>query len=78
MRHHPLMTGTPPFRIHPGDAPFVQPDKPWPSPNNRRMAAEAAAQGRLDMRDLLGLGFKKFRASSQVARDRRDEPFHLL
>ncbi|HEY1604905.1 MAG TPA: glycosyl hydrolase family 8 [Allosphingosinicella sp.] len=46
MRHHPLLTGTPPFRIHPGDAPFVPPGKPWPSPNNRRAAAEAAAQGK--------------------------------
>jgi oligosaccharide reducing-end xylanase len=46
MRHHPLLTGTPPFRIHPGDPPFVLPDKPWPSPNNRRDAAEAAAQGK--------------------------------
>ncbi len=42
MRHHPLTTATPPFRIHPGDAPFVQPETPWPSPNNR--AAEAAAK----------------------------------
>jgi oligosaccharide reducing-end xylanase len=46
MRHHSLLTGTPPFRIHPGDPPFLQPDKPWPSPNNRREAAEAAAQGK--------------------------------
>ena len=46
MRHHPLLTATPPFSIHPGDAPFVQPDTPWPSPNNRRDAAEAAAQGK--------------------------------
>jgi oligosaccharide reducing-end xylanase len=46
MRHHPLLTGTPPFRIHPGDQPFIQPDKPWPSPNNRHAAEEAAAQGR--------------------------------
>jgi oligosaccharide reducing-end xylanase len=46
MRHHPLLTGMPPFRIHPGDPPFIQPDKPWPSPNNRREAAEAAAQGK--------------------------------
>src|SRR5436305_1468048 len=45
MRHHPLLTGMPPFRIHPGDPPFIQPDKPWPSPNNRREAAEAAADG---------------------------------
>jgi oligosaccharide reducing-end xylanase len=46
MRHRPLLTGTPPFRIHPGDPPFIPPDKPWPSPNNRREAAEAVAQGK--------------------------------
>jgi len=45
MRHHPVLTATGPFRIHPGDAPFMPPDHPWPSPNNRRMAAEAAAKG---------------------------------
>src|SRR5947209_6758210 len=46
MRHHAVLTGTPPFRIHPGDPPFVPPDTPWPSPNSRRQAAEAAAQGK--------------------------------
>src|ERR1700722_12682246 len=46
MRHHPVLTGTGPFRIHPDDAPFVQPDHPWPSINNDRMAAEAKAAGR--------------------------------
>ena len=46
MRHHPLLKGVPPFRIHPGDKPFIQPDTPWASPNNRRAAAEAAAQGK--------------------------------
>lgn len=46
MRHHAVLTGTPPFRIHPQDPPFVQPDHPWPSPNNRRAAAEAATQGK--------------------------------
>ena len=46
MRHHPLLTGTPPFRIHPGDPPFIPPEAPWPSPNNRRAAADAARQGR--------------------------------
>jgi len=45
MRHHPVQTGMGPFRIHPGDAPFVQPDHPWPSPNNRRMEEEAKASG---------------------------------
>jgi len=46
MRHHPVMTGTGPFRIHPGDTPFVQPDHPWPSPNTHRMEEEAKASGR--------------------------------
>jgi oligosaccharide reducing-end xylanase len=46
MRHHPVLTGTGPFRIHPGDAPFVFPDHPWPSPNNREAAREAAAAGK--------------------------------
>ncbi len=46
MRHHPVLTGTGPFRIHPDDPPFVQPDHPWPSPNNHRMEEEAKASGR--------------------------------
>ena len=46
MRHHPLLTGTPPFRIHPGDQPFIPPDEPWPSPNNRHLAEEAVAEGK--------------------------------
>jgi oligosaccharide reducing-end xylanase len=46
MRHHPTLTATPPFRIHPNDPPFIEPGKPWPSPNNRREAAEAAAQNK--------------------------------
>lgn len=46
MRHHPVATAMPPFRIHPGDAPFVQPEAPWPSPNNRHEAAEAARLGK--------------------------------
>lgn len=37
MRHHAVLSGMSPFRIHPGDAPFVMPDHPWPSPNNRRL-----------------------------------------
>jgi oligosaccharide reducing-end xylanase len=46
MRHHPVLTGTPPFRIHPEDPPFVMPNHPWPSPNNtahEKAAAAAAA-----------------------------------
>ena len=46
MRHHPVLTGTGPFRIHPDDPPFVEPDHPWPSINNRRMEEEAKASGR--------------------------------
>lgn len=46
MRHHPLLAGTPPFRIHPTDAPFMERQKPWPSPNNRHAAEQAAAQGK--------------------------------
>ncbi len=46
MRHHPVLTGTAPFRLHPEDPPFVAPDEPWPSPNNRRDKAEAASQGK--------------------------------
>jgi oligosaccharide reducing-end xylanase len=46
MRHHPVLTATPPFRIHPQDPPFVEPDTPWPSPNNRVAAAEAAKGGK--------------------------------
>jgi oligosaccharide reducing-end xylanase len=45
MRHHPVLTGTSPFRIHPEDAPFVEPDHPWPSPNNHHLEREAAAKG---------------------------------
>ncbi len=46
IRHHPVMTGTSPFRIHPDDPPFIPPDHPWPSPNNRARERELAAQGK--------------------------------
>jgi oligosaccharide reducing-end xylanase len=45
MRHHPVLTGTSPFRIHPDDPPFVMPDHPWPSPNNTDRERAAAASG---------------------------------
>ena len=45
MRHHPVLTATGPFRIHPDDAPFVPPNHPWPSPNNTAREREAAAKG---------------------------------
>ena len=45
MRHHAVLTGTGPFRIHSGDTPFVPPDHPWPSPNNTAREREMAAKG---------------------------------
>jgi oligosaccharide reducing-end xylanase len=33
MRHHPMLTGTGPFRIHPDDAPFEYDDSKFHSPN---------------------------------------------
>jgi oligosaccharide reducing-end xylanase len=45
MRHHPVLSETSPFRIHPDDPPFIPPDHPWPSPNNKARAREAAAKG---------------------------------
>jgi oligosaccharide reducing-end xylanase len=39
------LTGTGPFRIHPGDTPFTPPNHPWPSPNNTDLARSAAAKG---------------------------------
>ncbi len=46
MRHHPVLTGEGPFRIHPHDPPFVEPDHPWPSPANRHMEEQAKASGK--------------------------------
>jgi oligosaccharide reducing-end xylanase len=46
MRHHPVLTGTSPFRIHPDDPPFIPPDHPWPSPNNTEREREAAKSGK--------------------------------
>jgi oligosaccharide reducing-end xylanase len=43
MRHHPVLSGTGPFRIHPDDPPFTFPDHPWPSPNNTDLERAAAA-----------------------------------
>ncbi len=46
MRHHPVLTGMSPFRIHPNDPPFIMPDHPWPSPNNDRLEEEAKREGK--------------------------------
>lgn len=45
MRHHPVLTGAGPFRIHPDDAPFIPPNHRWPSPNNTARQKAAAASG---------------------------------
>jgi oligosaccharide reducing-end xylanase len=45
MRHHPVLTATGPFRIHPDDPPFLPAGRPWPSPNNDARAKEMAASG---------------------------------
>ncbi|HEY1904180.1 MAG TPA: glycosyl hydrolase family 8 [Terracidiphilus sp.] len=45
IRHHPVLTATSPFRIHPSDPPFKLPDQPWPSPNNTDRERSAAASG---------------------------------
>src|SRR5437588_443876 len=45
MRHHPVLTATGPFRIHPDDPPFVPPNHPWPSPNNKAREKAAANGG---------------------------------
>jgi oligosaccharide reducing-end xylanase len=45
MRHHPVLNGTGPFRIHPDDPPFTPPDHPWASPNNTERERAAAASG---------------------------------
>lgn len=45
MRHHPVLKGTGPFRIHPDDPPFEWPKKPWPSPNNKNREREMAEKG---------------------------------
>ncbi|MGA8780386.1 MAG: glycosyl hydrolase family 8, partial [Terracidiphilus sp.] len=46
MRHHPVLTGMSPFRIHPDDPAFQMPDRPWPSLSNRRMMEQMAASGK--------------------------------
>jgi len=44
MRHHPVLSGNGPFRIHPGDPPFIPPNHPWPSPNNRAREKTSGGQ----------------------------------
>ena len=43
MRHHPVLTATGPFRIHPEGPLFIPPNHPWPSPNNTNLERAAAA-----------------------------------
>lgn len=64
MRHHPVLTGTPPFRIHPNDPPFVMPHHPWPSPNEtaREKAVAAAAKNGAAVKPRAYPDFSKFHA----------------
>ncbi len=43
IRHHPVLSGTRPFRLHPGDAPFVRPPRPAPAAAAATAASPAAA-----------------------------------
>jgi len=46
MRHHGVLTGTTPFRVH-ADGPLaIEPSTGWPSPNNRTEQAKAAKEGK--------------------------------
>ncbi len=46
MRHHGILTGTAPFRVH-ADGPLaVEPSTGWPSPNNRAEQAKAIKEGK--------------------------------
>ena len=80
MRHHPVLTGTPPFRIHPEDPPFVMPHHPWPSPNEtaREKAAAAAAEaakarGEIPPKPPVFPDFSKFRARAETIGPMVDE-----
>jgi len=46
MRHHGVLTGTTPFRVHADDAVTLEPATGWPSPNNRTEQARAAKEGK--------------------------------
>ncbi len=75
MRHHPVLTGTGPFRIHPGDALFIAPDHPWPSPNNRRLEAEAKSSGK----PWPPPSFRFFRGPHQeIVGPMVDEPYFMI
>jgi oligosaccharide reducing-end xylanase len=73
MRHHPILTATGPFRIHPDDPPFTYPDHPWPSPNNRAREREAAAAGKplLTFHD-------PFQAHAVIIGPMTEEPHHMI
>jgi oligosaccharide reducing-end xylanase len=46
MRHHGILTGTTPFRVHANDPLINEPELGWPSPNNRADQAKAAKEGK--------------------------------
>jgi len=46
MRHHGVLTGTTPFRVHANDPIIAPPSSLWPSPNNRAEQAKAVKEGK--------------------------------
>ncbi len=46
MRHRAVVTAMTPFRVHADGKPVLNPDTPWPSPNNRAQEAAAKAAGK--------------------------------
>lgn len=90
MRHHPVKTATGPFRIHPGEPPFVFPDRPFPSPNNRAMLAELAKQGKtwppfkfprgprtVTVGPMVNEAYTMIRFVPETGRDVTDPSYHL-
>ena len=73
MRHHPVLTATGPFRIHPDSAPFTYPNHSWPSPNNTAREREAAATGKpaRTFRD-------PFQAHDETIGPMTEEPHHMI
>lgn len=90
MRHHPVKTATGPFRIHPGEPPFVFPSQPFPSPNNRAMLAELAKQGKtwppfkfprgprtVTVGPMVNEAYTTIRFVPETGRDVTDPSYHL-
>jgi oligosaccharide reducing-end xylanase len=90
MRHHPVLSATGPFRIHPNEAPYVWPEKPWPSINTRAMLAELANAGKswppfkfptgprtVTVGPMVNETYTMIRFVPEVERDGTDASYHL-